>query len=226
MTDIHSHILPNLDDGSQSLEESLEMLRVMSVQGISRVAATPHFYPGEISPEDFLIRRAAAAARLTKAWSPEFPQIFLGAEVYYFEGIARAQAVEELRIQGTELLLLEMPFRAWTVRMVDELLELNARKGVTVLLAHMERYQRFQKPKVWDLLLRQGVQMQSNADFFLHWKTRRRALRMLKAGKIHLLGSDSHNMTVRPPRLGNALSVIGPEGRNILEKNLKEYFAV
>lgn len=197
MTDIHSHLLPQLDDGSRSVEESLELLRALAAQGIDRVAATPHFYPDETSPEDFLARRAASAARLEAVWTPELPRIILGAEVYCFEGIARA-AVEDLRIQGTELLLLEMPFRAWTGRMVDEVLDLNARRGVRVLLAHIERYLRFQKQEVWDTLLEAGVLFQSNASFFLDWRTRRKALRMLKGGRIHLLGSDCHNMTARP----------------------------
>lgn len=226
MIDIHTHLLPQMDDGSKSLTESLAMLRALADQGVSRVAATPHFYPGETGPEEFLARRAASAARLEEGLNPELPRITLGAEVYYFEGIARAEAAEALRIQGTELLLLEMPFRAWTARMVDEVLDLNARRGVRVLLAHIERYLRFQKGEVWDVLEAAGVLFQSNASFFLDWKTRRRALRMLKAGRIHLLGSDCHNMTTRPPRLGEALAAVGPEGRRMLEENLNAYFAV
>lgn len=225
MTDIHTHLLPRMDDGSKSLAESLSMLRALADQGIQRVAATSHFYPGETSPEDFIRRRAAAAAELAEAWTPDLPQILLGAEVYYFEGIARAEAAEELRIQDTELLLLEMPMGAWTARMVEEIVDLNTRRGVRVLLAHVERYLRFQKAEVWDTLLAQDVLFQSNASFFLDWKTRRKALRMLKAGRIHLLGSDCHNMTARPPRLGEALAAMGSEGRNILEDNL-ECFAV
>lgn len=224
MTDIHSHVLPRIDDGSGSTEESLELLRALAGQGIDRVAATPHFYPGETDPEDFLTRRAEAAARLTEAWIPGLPRLVLGAEVYYFEGIARAEAAKALRIEGTQLLLLEMPFRPWTARMVDEVLALNARRDVTVLLAHVERYLRFQTPEVWDALLEGGVLAQSNASFFLDWRTRRRALRMLKAGRIHLLGSDCHNMRTRPPRMGKALEAVGQEGRELLEQELARYF--
>lgn len=226
MTDIHSHVLPRMDDGSRSTEESLELLRALADQGIDRVAATPHFYPGETDPEEFLARRAAAAARLTEALSstPGLPRLTLGAEVYYFEGIARTEAAEALRIQGTQLLLLEMPTRPWTARMVDEVLELNARRDVTVLLAHVERYLRGQEPEVWDTLLEGGVLAQSNASFFLDWRTRRKALRMLKAGRIHLLGSDCHSMRSRPPRMGEALEAVGQEGRRLLERELERYF--
>ena len=64
MTDIHSHILPGMDDGSRSTEESLAMLAASAAQGVRAIAATPHFYAMENSPEEFLARRAAAVARL------------------------------------------------------------------------------------------------------------------------------------------------------------------
>lgn len=183
------------------------------------MVATPHFYPMENSPEQFLRRRAAAEKALRAAWQPEFPELRMGAEVYYFDGISRNDAVEALRIEGTELLLLEMPFSAWSERMRREILELHSRSGITVLLAHIERYLRFQRPEVWEELRQVGVLMQSNGEFFLHWRTRKKALRMLEAGKIQLLGSDCHNLESRPPNLGQALERINDRQRQRLEEN-------
>ena len=60
LVDFHSHILPGIDDGSKSLEMSIEMLRLEAEQGIGHVVATPHFYPQYDTPERFLERRAAA----------------------------------------------------------------------------------------------------------------------------------------------------------------------
>ena len=57
LTDFHSHILPGVDDGSTSVEESIAMLRMLSRQGVSHVVATPHFYPNYDDPEQFLRRR-------------------------------------------------------------------------------------------------------------------------------------------------------------------------
>lgn len=106
--------------------------------------------------------------------------------------------------------------------MVTEILDIQSRRDTTVLLAHIERYMAFQKPAVWRELLDNGVRMQCNAEFFLHWKTKRKALRMLREGKIHFLGSDCHNVTTRPPRLGEAMEVIdkalGSAGRRILNR--------
>lgn len=197
------------------------MLEASAAQGIGRVAATPHFYPAETSPERFLARRDAALEKLLAAWRPGLPELLLGAEVYYFEGMGRAEAMDALRLEGTELLLLEMPFETWTERMVAEVLSLQHRGGIRVLMAHIERYIRFQKKDVWDILLEEGVLMQCNASFFLQWNTRRKARRMLEEGRIHLLGSDCHNMGPRPPRMGEALAAIGVSGRQRLEWNDK-----
>lgn len=221
MIDFHSHVLPGMDDGSKSVEESLAMLEVSAGQGISYMAATSHFYPMENSPERFLARRAAAAERLRCAWKPGLPELLLGAEVYFFEGMSGVQELDALRLEGTELLMVEMPFSPWTERMVKELLAVHERRGITVMLAHIERYFRYQPKGIWDDLRDRGILMQSNAEFFLSWRTKRKACRMLAEGKIHLLGSDSHNMSARPPRLGEALSAVGEHGRRKLEKNIR-----
>jgi protein-tyrosine phosphatase len=113
-----------------------------------------------------------------------------------------------------------MPFTTWSGRMVAEVLEIQSRRNTKVLLAHIERYLSMQKPDVWQKLLAEGVKMQCNAEFFLDWRTKRKALRMLKEGKIHFIGSDCHNLTSRPPKIGDAMAVIdqalGPVGRQIL----------
>ena len=220
MTDIHCHILPGMDDGSRSTAESLSMLEASAAQGVGRIVATPHFYAGENSPEEFLVRREHAFARLKRVWRPGLPEIRLGAEVCWFEGACRCEGLDSLRIEGTQLLLLEMPFARWTERMLREVRELQERPGVTVLLAHVERYLRGQTPGVWDELLSWGVLNQCNAEFLLSWRTRRRAVRMLREGRIHFLGSDSHNMDARPPRLGQALEKLHEKDRAILDGDL------
>lgn len=221
MIDVHSHVLPGIDDGSKSLEESLRMLAASAEQGITYMAATPHFYPSETSPEQFLDRRNRAAERVRSVWQPAFPRLLLGAEVYYCDGISQAEEIEALRIEGTSLLLLEMPFQTWSRRMTAEIRALHNRPGCTVVLAHIERYLRYQKRAVWDKLLDAGVLMQSNASFFLRWGTKHRAVHMLDAGRIHLLGSDCHNMAERPPRVGEALALLGEQRVQALERRCR-----
>lgn len=106
MLDIHSHILPKMDDGSSSVEESLKLLRTSAEQGITEIAATPHFYASQYSPQKFLERRAACAARLQEALTPDLPRVYLGAEVCYFDGVSRIDELEALWLQNTNILLL------------------------------------------------------------------------------------------------------------------------
>lgn len=223
MVDFHTHVLPGIDDGSKSVEESVRLLLALMRQGVQMVAATPHFYPTEDTPEDFL-RRRDRAAKLLEASVPEgFPQIVLGAEVYYFTGISRSEQIESLRLSGTDLLLLEMPFGSWTVGMIKEIVELNDRQNIQVMLAHVERYMRWQGSKVWKGLRGKGVLMQCNASFFLDWTTKRKARKMLLDGQIHFIGSDCHNLKSRPPKIGQALEAVGPVGRTLLRENAHRY---
>ena len=106
IVDFHSHILPGIDDGSKSIEESLTLLRMEAEQGITRVVATPHFYPQHDTPERFLRRRNAAEEILRQAMEaePGLPEIFVGAEVYYFKGISNSDVMSELTIDSKKVL--------------------------------------------------------------------------------------------------------------------------
>lgn len=219
MIDFHTHILPYMDDGSASVEESLKMLAELKRQKVTKVVASSHYYVTERSPNRFLDKRFWALEQLEDALPRNSVQIYLGAEVLYYPGISRMQALPELCVEGTDLLLLEMPFGDWTEYMVREVEELACSGSFTVLLAHIERYLSRHNAPFWDQLLSDGVLMQSNADFFLSFRTRRKALRMLEDGRIHVLGSDCHNMSSRPPHMAEAARTI----RERLDSNvLKE----
>ena len=207
MIDLHSHILPGMDDGSESLEMSHAMLKLLQQQGVELVVATPHFYAMKDTPENFLHRRAEAAAQLQT--DENMPRIILGAEVAYFDGMSNSKALEDLRLGDTKLLLVEMPFGTWTQRMVKEICQLPLQAGLRPVLAHVERYRRRdQLPKYKRQLLEQGVLLQCNAEAFVDLSTRRWALGQLKQGNIHFLGSDAHNLTERPPKLDQAAQII------------------
>lgn len=208
MFDFHTHILPGIDDGSANIEESLSMLQELQRQGVDGLAATPHFYAERMSPEDFFVQRQAAWERLRPHLSADLPEIRLGAEVRYFEGIHRYDGLERFCLEGTNLLLLEMPHGVWTKRMIAVLTELNERENISLMLAHVERYYRQQSREIWDILLRSGIRMQASADFFLGRWTRKAALKLLREGRIHVLGTDCHNMTTRKPNMADAVSFI------------------
>ncbi len=208
MIDFHSHILPGIDDGSKDVSTSLSMISAQRDQGIDVIVATSHFYATQRSPEHFLFRRQEAYEKLLPVLPPDTPPILLGAEVLYFPGLSHMRQLPELCIEGTNILLLEMPFDSWSEYYIREVKELARSGEYTIMIAHIERYY-FQQPvSVWDDFLNLGILMQSNADFFLSFRTKRKALRLLKEGRVHLLGTDTHNMLTRPPRIAEAVTII------------------
>lgn len=217
--DFHSHILPNVDDGSRSAEQSYKMLADSAEQGIDVIIATPHFLPDHDSPKRFLARRDEALERISGR--PERPKILLGAEVAYFPGISQSREICDLRIEGSSLLLLELPFSNWSNRMVTEVCDIYGALHLTPVLAHYERYANIPgSARAIDHMRRSGCLLQSNAEAFLATGYRRRkALKAFQSGAISFLGSDCHNDSSRKPNLGEALQFLSAKaGARALEE--------
>ena len=208
MIDWHSHILPAMDDGSKDVAESISMLEMQTSQGVGTVIATPHFYANDETVAVFLKRRAEAYEALKEQLGDRAPNILLGAEVRYYQGISRLEGLKDLAIEGSKLLLLEMPMSVWTETMVRELVELAGKNRVRIVLAHVERYIKLQKRSVWDRIVDSGILLQVNASFVTSLASKRKALALLQDGVVQFLGSDCHNLTTRPPVLGQAAEVI------------------
>lgn len=180
-------------------------------QGIRHVVATPHFYAQHDSPEQFLKRRRASEMYLREVMAgfKGLPQISIGAEVYYFSGMSESDILSELTIQNTKYILVEMPLSTWTNQMYDELYKIRAKRGLTPIIAHVDRYiSPFMTHRIPERLKELPVLVQANAEFFLLRSTQRMAMRMLRKDRIHLLGSDCHNLTERMPNLGMAVQKI------------------
>lgn len=199
MIDFHTHILPGIDDGSSSVENSLQMLQVESDQGVTDVVLTSHFYASQGNVQSYLKKRNTSFQMLQHSLYDGLPNLHLGAEVQYFEGISVADEIEDLRIQGTDLLLLEMPFSRWSDRVIQDVLSLNERKGIQILLAHVDRYMYSQSNELWYYLSQQNILMQANTSFFKGFWDRRKAVKLVENGVINVLGTDCHNVTSRAP---------------------------
>ena len=209
--DMHCHILPGVDDGARDVETSLAMLKASRAQGVQYMVATPHFYATRDRVDTFLDRRREAWETLKPRMGADYPGIVLGAEVAFFRGISRAERLEALKIEGTDCLLLEMPFRPWSEDDVDEVSEILEKRGYTIILAHIERYLAMRGNADYiGNLLELPVLAQINAESLLDWRQRGKLIKMVRNGQVHLLGSDCHGIHHRPPNLG--------EGREILRK--------
>ncbi|MBE6903040.1 MAG: capsular polysaccharide biosynthesis protein [Ruminococcaceae bacterium] len=223
MIDWHSHILPGIDDGSRNTSESEELINALALQGVSTIIATPHFYANDETVEAFLERRNKAFEILKGELSEEAPEILLGAEVRYYRGISRLENLKALRIEGTKLLLLEMPMSSWSEYMIRELIELSSKSSIKIILAHVERYLHLQKQAVWERLFENGILMQVNASFFITLASRRKAIALLNEGSIHIVGSDCHNMKSRPPMIDKAFEIIKRKLGGDYIKQINEY---
>ena len=210
MIDFHSHILPEMDDGSRSLSESIDMLFASKEQGVTTMIATAHYYQSRESIDEFLARREKSFNRLMeKSHDFQTPNVYLGAEVAFFLGMSKMENLEQLKIQGTECILIEMPFSIWTSSIINEIYSVINNLALTPILAHVERYPDFSaNSSKLDDLINLGAIFQMNGEFINSWKSKRRALRHLKQGDYFILGSDSHNMDTRRPNLGETMQTI------------------
>ena len=213
--DFHSHILPGMDDGCKTPEQSVEALRLSYAQGVRAIFATPHYYPVE-SVEAFLARRQTAweslQAEIKKQGATDIPQIVLGTEVAYRPGISSAEGIEKLCLGSSAYLLLELPFRAWGKEELRQVNNFACVLGITPILAHYERYRTLQSREMYDQMARQDVLIQKNAEAFSGFFEERRACREVKLGRCHLLGSDCHNLSSRKPNLSLAIESMRRRG--------------
>jgi protein-tyrosine phosphatase len=209
-TDFHSHILPRLDDGAANVEESLMLLDVLKEDGVTRVVATPHLYLHRHPADVFLRRREASVNELFDAIgdrSGDYPEVVIGAEVYYSPALSDME-LADFCISGTDYMLLELPYRACSSDFMRELTNFFNSCNVKIILAHVERYFEFYNPDVMDEIMSHGLLMQANCDSVIDLKTRKRVLKLIESGKIHLLGTDLHGLDYRPPEFAEAERII------------------
>ena len=208
MTDLHTHILPGMDDGVQSVTEAVKMLRIQAEQGIDTVALTPHYYRQSESIADFLARREAAWLKLSQAVQGEVcPSVVLGAEVAWMPDISRWPELESLCYQNTKMLLVELPMRPWSGDIFTQLYNIENRRGIMPVIAHVDRYFHNQSKRNLYRLFSTGYPLQVSAEAVLRFHTRKRALKVLKYCEGMLI-SDCHNLRSRPPKLGPAMEML------------------
>ena len=223
LVDVHCHVLPEMDDGSEAVDVSLAILRQEKEQGVGVVCATSHYYARQNSIPDFCARRNEAMERLTAVLTDGLPRVLPAAEVAYFSHMEE-QDLAPLCIQGTRTLMLEMPFADWTDLQVETVEVLALDCGYQVVLVHPERFcfsgsNRSQLRRLAQL----PIGLQVNAGSLIRWQTRRLALDLLQLAPVPLLGSDCHNLTSRPPNLKGGRAVIrrklGEDFLNQMDEN-------
>ncbi|MFQ6133223.1 MAG: tyrosine-protein phosphatase [Armatimonadota bacterium] len=210
MIDLHAHILPGLDDGAQTLEESVAMAELAVADGITAMVAAPHVYPGmyDATPEQI---RAALDELQQLVEAAQLPlRLLPGAEVMVDERLPqrwRQREVMSLADRG-EYLLVEFPATAVPMCAEQVLFELQT-LGVRPIIAHPEKNGEVQhEPQLVASLARRGSLVQLDADSVggdAPRRTRRCADRLLSEGVVNVIATDAHSLEDRPPVLSRAL---------------------
>jgi protein-tyrosine phosphatase len=215
MIDIHCHVLPETDDGSTSLEESVAMCRMAAEDGIKTIVATPHLFDGMHAPpsRDDIRRKID----LVMEASGGVVEIIPGGETRYSHEIFQEARDKQtrMRLNGSSYMLLEFDFM-----MVPPNIEMTIfqilQAGIMPVIAHPERNARIQlKPEILANLIERGAYAQIDAGSLtgsFGKECEASARQLIRAGLAHFLASDGHHQDRRRPLLSKAVSIAAEVG--------------
>lgn len=220
MVDFHSHFLPGIDDGADTVECSLKMLEEYKKQGVNTVVSTSHYYEWQNDVSEFLKKRENSYNELMKEMhekSAEYPEIILGAEVALTLDIAKRSDLHRLCIGDTDFILIELPYSGYHEWIPYAIFEITSRCNLKPILAHFERFCTSKsKLEQYKSLLSLDVKVQINTESLLYRKPFKVIKHLAKMNAIDVIGSDAHNMDSR--------SITFADGVKCIEKKFgKDY---
>ncbi len=198
MVDFHSHILPCLDDGADSVETAISMIKLNKIQEVNTIVASPHFYPGRMDIDAALEKRKAAFESLVvyaKSIGFELPEIILGFEVTVDKALKNMD-ISKLCIGNSKVILLEMPHLKWKNEHF-EVLRYIEKQGYFIIMAHVERYIGRVPDNMHTEMINMGFCNQINSKAFIKPKINLIVSEMIKDRRLHIIGSDAHNTSTR-----------------------------
>jgi protein-tyrosine phosphatase len=225
MIDLHTHILPGVDDGPLDMDGSVALARAMVDDGITTVVATPHAFHPMFSPTpaDCDAALSSLTDRLTAESIPL--TVLPGAECHLPSRSDMVFKSPNLRLNRGRWVLLEWPLDMDLI-LIRQLVFDAGVAGVSVLLAHAERHPGAKRRDDVSELVRAGLRLQVNADNLANWfagSSGRIAKRLLRDGLVHVIATDAHDVGLRRPRLSEALAVakkiIGPSAEDLVFKH-------
>lgn len=210
LIDFHSHFLHDIDDGPSDINISLKMLSMSKKQGVDIILATPHCNRGTLTPFETAALRDERITEIIEEASEKniaVPVIKKGVEVYNRTDMTQTEDLNSYCIENTKNILLEMPFSNWTNAHFDNITRL-IEMGYTPVLAHLERYCNFVPRPLYSRLLDMNLYAQATASAFINKEIAPFVLEMIALRKIHVVGSDAHNMLNRCSLMDTAMRII------------------
>jgi protein-tyrosine phosphatase len=224
IVDIHSHVLPGIDDGAENMEMTLEMLRNAEKVGTNEIVATPHYLieygDATISLVKALTHKVNAAARSNGI----NVKIYSGQEVYYDENIIKNYLEGNIgTINDSRYMLIEFPMHGFDKDIFDILYELQVR-NIVPIIAHPERYKPLrEEPSLINKFIDAGYLFQVNSGSIegRFGESVRKTAKLFLANNIYnFIGSDAHNTENRNLGIQKALEVLSME--NIYESKINK----
>jgi len=198
MVDLHTHILPGMDDGAKNASESLRMLADAYAQGVRLCVATPHVVLHRNGDIDAFLRKrresAISLADAAKNSTLKLPDLLLGAEVYLDNNINVYPDIEKLCIGNTPCILVEFPIEKYDPYWGDWLHSMCLR-GLHPIVAHIDRY--VHAERLLSDFTGLSITYQINASRMFSFSGRRFAARLIENRQSCIFASDMHNLTTR-----------------------------
>lgn len=213
IADMHCHILPGLDDGSKSMEQTISMLKIAYDEGVRLIIATPHYHIGRMMVEQSKID--AAIESITPVIRDNFPdmEIYAGQEIYYYSEAVEALNDNKARtMAGSGYILLEYsPDESYDV--ISSSIYEAETNGYVPIIAHIERYScvHDRTDRVAELI-ESGAYIQVNAGTVtggMGRSSKKFVKKLLKEHMVHFISSDAHSDRTRAPRFSEAVKALG-----------------
>ena len=206
-TDYHTHILPKMDDGPQDVSVSVNMLKSLKEQGVTRVCLTPHYFLHTESLESFTKRRQASFDLLLSEIEKQnvkdsVPELVLGAEVSVERDLVNQESLSDLCLGDTNLLLLEMPFNPPDDQLFFLMENIALKFNIRPVIAHLDRYAGIlKKEHIYRILDIPGIIIQFNAASLGIFRRGSFVKKVMRTGVPVVFGTDCHDMKRRPPKI-------------------------
>ncbi len=200
--DVHTHILPGVDDGAKNKEESLELIKMLKKQGITDIILTPHFYTYQTSLEKFIAKRNKAFEEIKDYFDENKIIAHLGAEVYFLDTLFGLEDISELCIEESNYILIELPFNERNTKKVLSMLNrLSATFQVVPILAHIEKYPVFFNREFLTEAKKMDCLVQFDIESLKFPLLRKKIKGFIEQGYIQFAGSDCHDIKERKPNI-------------------------
>lgn len=227
MIDIHCHILPQVDDGSKSLEESIEMAKIAQSEGIKKIINTSHYHP------DFKYKSGEELKKIVKDFNEKLKmenidiEVLLGNELYFTDDLlCNFEELEFYSLNNSKYILVEFSPNNFPKNLVDIVYELKLKNYVPIL-AHVERYPKVQEnPNIIYDCINEGALIQINGSSIIgkNGKEAEKVSKIfLENNMVHFIGTDAHSSTKRRPLIKDVYEYISKEyGQEKAKKIFKE----